>query len=111
VQDLAGGKRAFNLTVDASVINAHTPAFASANGYDGIAFDNLIGMWFHQFNSLSTSYANGRITQWTANGGWMDGSNRQTTLLVPLPAGAWLGLAGLAGVGYVARKRRTALQA
>jgi hypothetical protein len=107
----AGGKRRFLLDIDATAINAHTPMYpGGANDWTGVEFGNLIGLWFHTFTGLSTTYGQqGQLCGWDYQGhGWFDASNI-STVIVPLPAGAWMGLAGLVGVGVIARKRRQAM--
>ncbi|HLP83438.1 MAG TPA: VPLPA-CTERM sorting domain-containing protein [Phycisphaerales bacterium] len=107
----AAGKRRFLLDVNVATINGHNPLYPGGAGdWTGVQFDQMIGLWFHTFKGLSTGYgSNGQLTGWNFNTqGWFDGSNIQTVQIVPLPAAAWTGLAGLACVGVIARKRRAA---
>jgi hypothetical protein len=109
----SGGSRRFLLDIDASVINGHTPLYPSGqNDWTGVEFGSLIGLWFHTFTGLSTTYGGqGQLCDWNYNQqGWFDASNIQT-VIVPLPMGAWMGMAGLVGVGVIARKRRSAMKA
>jgi hypothetical protein len=108
----AAGKRRFLLDINVAGINGHTPLYPSGqNDWTGAQFGNQIGLWFHTFTGLATTYnAQGQLGDWNYNQhGWFDAANYQT-ILVPLPAGAWMGMAGLIGVGVVARKRRAAMK-
>lgn len=112
----ANGKRTIAFSIDASAINNRSPLYPQ-NGvaWTGIGFDALAGIWLHTYAGLSTSYdSNGFLT--ANNSGWnrrtegyFDGNNFTTTPVanvVPLPAPVWAGLAGLAGVAVIARKRK-----
>lgn len=106
----AAGKRRFLLDVNVASINGHTPLYPSGqNDWTGVQFSNMIGLWFHTFTGLYTTYGGqGQLCDWNFNQqGWFDASNIQT-ILVPLPAGAWMGMAGLIGAGVIVRKRRAA---
>jgi hypothetical protein len=108
----AAGKRRFLLDVNVASINGHSPLYPSGqNDWTGVEFGSMIGLWFHTFTGLYTTYGGqGQLCDWNFNQqGWFDAANIQT-VLVPLPAGAWMGLAGLAGAGYIARKRRATLK-
>jgi hypothetical protein len=108
----AAGKRRFLLDVNVASINGHTPLYPSGqNDWTGVQFSNMIGLWFHTFTGLYTTYGNqGQLCDWNYNQqGWFDASNIQT-IIVPLPAGAWMGMAGLIGAGVIVRKRRAAMK-
>jgi hypothetical protein len=110
----AGGKRTFNLSMDATTINNHIPLYPGPGGaseWTGVEFGSSLGLWLHTYDSLSTNYfANGALSQWSRGAeGWFDGSNFPT-VLVPLPQGVWAGMAGLAVVGFVSRRRKSAMQ-
>jgi hypothetical protein len=98
------GKRTFSLSLDASVINGHTPANPGPNGpseWTGVAFESLMGIWFHPFKDLQTSYGqDGYLTDWSGRQGWLDGSGFQTT--VPAPATG----ASLLALAFAGRRRR-----
>lgn len=110
-----GGTRTFNLTIDASVIQNHLPLYnnPSVDGdWTGLAFGPALGLWMHTFTGLSASYTSGgALSGWGYSGGhgWFDGSNLSDLVLVPLPAPAMMGIAGLGVVGVVVRKRKAAL--
>ena len=102
-EDNADGSRTFVLEFDASNINSFYDT-GSHPDWTGIGFDSLIGVWFHSFAGLQTSYnADGELTQWTRSSeGWLDFSNRSATA-VPVPLA---GAMGCAGLGLVASRRR-----
>jgi hypothetical protein len=108
VIDTPDGKRTFTLDIDASAINGHSPLFPGPEGpgeWTGLRFAERIGLWMHTYTTLNPTYGNdGRLCSWNNQGeGYLDGQNFVT---VPLPAGAWLGMAGLGVVGFVARRRK-----
>jgi hypothetical protein len=108
----AGGKRTFSLDLDASLINGFSPTNLGSNGvsdWEGIGFDQGLGLWMHSYDSLSTAYSNGALTQWNyGSWGLVEGSGFHT-VLVPLPPAAWAGIGGLAAVGFVSRRRKQAM--
>jgi hypothetical protein len=110
----AGGKRTFRLTIDASTIQNHSPLYtqnSAVGDWTGLAFGPQLGLWMHTFTGLQSNYLNdGRLCGWGWNQhGWFDGSGYQNVVLVPLPAPAMMGLAGLGVVGFVARRRAKAM--
>lgn len=97
--DNANGTRTFVLEMDATAINAY---YTTAD-WEGVAFGEKIGLWFHSFKNLSTSYnSDGTLASWSGTDGWLDLSNHNTTT-IPMPAA---GAMGLAGLGIVAGRRR-----
>lgn len=103
-QDI-GSKRLISLTIDASIINGHSPDYGVASDWTGIAFGQKIGLWFHPMTGVSAAYGqDGFLTAWSRQSeGWFDASNRGTTI-VPMPSAALMGAAGLVLVG--GRRRR-----
>jgi MYXO-CTERM domain-containing protein len=58
---------------------------------------------------ITNYFANGALCRWNGGAeGWFDGNNFPTGL-VPLPQGVWAGLAGLAAVGFVSRRRKSTM--
>jgi len=108
MQDV-GTKRIFSLTIDASAINGFNNPFSNQYGvaWTGAAFAEKLGLWFHTYKNLDTAYdSNGYLKTWTAGTtGYFDGSNFSTLLIVPVPSAVAMGLVGLAGVGYIKRRR------
>jgi hypothetical protein len=102
-QDNSDGTRTFVLEFDASTINAFYDT-ATHTDWTGIGFDSLIGVWYHSFAGLNTSYdSEGKLTQWSRSSeGWLDFSNRNTTA-IPMPLA---GAMGCAGLGLVIGRRR-----
>ena len=100
----SGGKRRMIFDIDATSINNHTPAYPGPGGiaeWTGAAFGNKIGIWFHPAKGVTSSYSNGKLTNFhVGQEGWLDGDNLQT---VPEPATMTaLGL----GLAAIARRRR-----
>jgi MYXO-CTERM domain-containing protein len=106
VQDVGATDRQINLTIRTNVINGHNPMYPGPMGaseWTGMAFDNLLGLWFHPMRNLNASYDSaGRLTNWGGTQGWFDGSNFTTTS-VPLPTAAG---AGMLAMGALALRRR-----
>ncbi len=100
----ANGKRTLSFAMDATAINNHNPMYPSGlNDWTGVEYGQSLGIWFHPFKNLSTSYNDqGYLTNWSGNDGWMDGSGIETRE-VPTPGAA--ALAGVAGLMMSRRKR------
>ncbi len=108
--NISGNRRSFNLEIDASIINGHAPTAPGPEGaaaWDGIRFGNSINLWMSTFDSLSTSYTgSGRINCWSDCGnGYFTACDEGNLVVVPLPASAYMGIAGLGMVALVARRR------
>jgi len=101
-----GSKRIFEMNLDASIINAHSPLLPGPGGVDewfGIGFAEQLGMWLHPVRDLSTSYnADGYLTSWNGTEGYLDLKDQTTT--VPGPGA--LALAAFGGLLGSARRRR-----
>lgn len=82
-----GNDRTFKFSLDASTLNSH-PTFTQPD-WDGVAFGEKIGLWFHGTEGLTTEYnADGSLKTFTyANQGWHDSKNNRTAK-VPEPASA-----------------------
>lgn len=117
IQSFAGGltvdnsvadEVTFSFSIDVSAINAYTPTTPGTNDWDGAAFAEKIGIWYHPvvFGGSGPSYnADGSLASFpVARNGWYDTSN-QMTMTVPEPAMALLMLTGLLGVISVRRRR------
>lgn len=102
-----GGKRTMTINFFADEINLHTPLTPPPNApgdseWTGLAFGQQLGMWFHPFSTLDTSYdQNGYLTDWTGTRGWLDGTGWET-FIVPAPSAAGV----LMGVGVLTLRRR-----
>ena len=97
------GTRTLGFTMDATLINEHAPLYPQNDVYSGIAYDSMIGYWFHPFAGLSTTYVGNFLSNWGwSRQGWLDGSNGR---VIPEPASALLGMLGLVAVARVASSR------
>ncbi|MEM1330207.1 MAG: hypothetical protein AAGG07_06575 [Planctomycetota bacterium] len=101
----SGTTRTFRIDIDASDLVLHNPVYGTAADWTGVAFGERMGIWFHTYSGLNTSYAaNGDLESWTRNAeGWIDKSNLLTDPIIPAPTAAAMGLAGL---GLAAGRRR-----
>lgn len=104
-----GGQRLLRLTIDATDILSHVPAFPSpTDPWFGTGYDNLLGIWMHPVRSFNAAYeaagegVRGRITSLSlGTQGWLDGTNFQTQV----PSPGTLALLGVGGVMMVRRRR------
>lgn len=107
VVDNMDGSRVMTLELDASMINAHNPAYPGPDGpseWTGLQFSEALGLWMHPLANLNSSYnQDGSLDQWSGTQGWFDGSNFETTT-IPAPAGAL----ALGGAGLLTARRRRA---
>ena len=96
-------ERTIGFSIDVTNINDYvpTPAPTGSEAWEGVRFDDQLGIWFHPSAGSTISYdANGEVDGYTfRRQGWYDTSNRTTTV-VPAPAPlALLGLALMAMLG------------
>ena len=112
VDDGLGG-RTMTLIMDASAVQNYVvinPAPDPDTDWTGLAYGEEIGIWFHPFRNLSTSYhgedlpGEGFLSAWSGTQGWYDTSDQTTTTtFVPAPGSA--ALIALSGL-LVARRKR-----
>lgn len=103
-----GGKRTVTFEIDTSILNQHKPRYGNGSEWYGIGFEEQVGLWFHTFEDLESSYEGDFISGWGfTSQSFVDGSGFNS-LVVPLPPAAAIGLAGLGGValgGRLVRRR------
>ncbi|MEM7575859.1 MAG: hypothetical protein AAF328_00160 [Planctomycetota bacterium] len=98
------GERTGSFTLDVSGINS-----AMGNGWQGLMFDETVGLWMHLFDHRKPGAqygSDGELKQWKfGKHGWVDtdGFATSETNAVPTPSAA---LAGLAGLGLLANRRK-----
>ena len=99
----SGGDRIFELVLDVSGINDHNPQYGSSSDWDGIQYDDTVGIWLKTYDQKkNVSYNHdGFLKCWDfCQIGYFDTDGRPT---VPAPATA--ALAGAAGL-FASRRRR-----
>lgn len=131
------GQMGFQFTIDVTNVNNAARVNALGWGvnsasWDGVSFGQNIGIWYHPIATLTAQISNGRLTRFDGADGFFDTTrNTGITTTVRCPGGgtptgnpprcpgppptgvsepgtlATLGL-GLAAVGLLARRRRTA---
>lgn len=105
-----GAKRQFNLTIDTTAINAHTPMYPSGNNdWTGAQWAEKLGLWFHPVKGLDAGYnSNGALKKWDITGqGWLDmaGCDTDHMQTIPLPTAGAMASAALLGMFGVRRRR------
>ena len=98
----------FSFNIDATDVNAHDPmnALVATDDWDGVKFDEHIGIWFHAvvFND-APQYANGILDSFDySKQSWYD-TGYQKTSVVPVPAAVWLFGSALLGLAGFARRK------
>ncbi len=94
--------RTISMNLDVSDINNYTPANGDPNDWDGVSFDENIGVWFHPVNLVNVAYnPDNSLSAFSYNrSGWYDTANQNAnTVSTPLPGGLLLFLVG----GFAAR--------
>ena len=78
--DLGGGRSSFSVSgLDVSTINAYTPWFGGTNDWDGVAFGENIGVWFHPAMMDSLTYACTLLVKFNHEvQGWYDFAGQPT---------------------------------
>lgn len=101
--DTPDGKRRIMFDIDASIINNSSPVYPGSSPWFGTGFGEELGVWFHPYQNLNTQYdpGSGLLTQWSGQGGWLDGRDF-TTQEIPSPGPVAL----IAGAGLLAGSRR-----
>ncbi len=102
--NIDSNNRLFKFEIPGSVINSFVPP-TNPGDWEGLAFAEKIGIWFHPVDDLTTNYlpGNGALCRWDYSAqSYVDGSNYSTEA-VPEPA-TMLVLA--AGVTALAKKRK-----
>lgn len=107
-----GTKRQFNLTIDTSAINSHTPLYPSGDDdWTGAQWAQKLGLWFHPVKGLDAGYnSNGSLKKWDITGqGWLDLADCDTDNMqvVPLPTAGAMASAALLGVAGIRRRRQS----
>lgn len=117
------GGRVLSLTIDTSAINAHSPLHGNPGDWQGIGFDENIGVWFHTYSYLHPAYGNDGFllpepsgSSWLHWGqypdqgeqfhGWLDATNLPSDVNIPEPAS--LALIGMGIAALTLRDRRDA---
>lgn len=98
---LTSNGNVLGFSIDVTDIKAFNPG----SEWDGAAFAEKVGIWFHPFFGEVESDQDGKITLLDINKqGWYDIANHHTTV-VPVPAAVWLFGSALAGFAGVSRRK------
>ncbi|MCA9278653.1 MAG: hypothetical protein H6815_10730 [Phycisphaeraceae bacterium] len=114
INDVSGGGRRVSFTIDAGIIQNHSPANPGNTPWTGVAFGETAGIWLHTVSGSSFQFGtygtyDDKLKKFTYyKQGWYDANFIPTDHPnVPMPAAAGLGLAGMLTLGSQ-RRRRTA---
>ena len=95
----SGNTRSISMSLDVSGINAYTPNNGLGNDWDGVSYDENIGVWFHPVNLTNVAYdQDNKLTAFSYNkSGWYDTANQSATPVAeaPIPGTVILMLAAL----------------
>lgn len=117
------GGRTLSFTIDTTAINAHNPLYGNAADWEGIGFDENIGIWLHTYSSLTPAYNDDHFliadpsgTSWLEWGqyddqgeqfhGWLDAADLRSDVDIPEPAS--LALIGMGSMALLSRGRNNA---
>ena len=117
------GGSVLSFTIDTSAINAHVPLYGNPGDWQGIGFDENIGVWFHTYSYLHPAYGSDGFLLPEASGsswlhwgsyedqgeqfhGWLDATNQPSNNNIPEPAS--LALVSLGAVTLMSRGKRNA---
>lgn len=100
------GTRTLSFDIDATAINNHTPLYPGNSPWTGARYGEKIGIWFHGYTGLQTSYGtDGFLSSLSRQGeGWVDLNDKSTS---PVPEPASMAALGL-GVAAMIRRRKSA---
>ncbi|MEM7229494.1 MAG: hypothetical protein AAF432_11845 [Planctomycetota bacterium] len=105
--DTNDGLLTMSFSIDADIINEHSPAFPNLDGnpWEGVGFTDTLGIWMHPVTNVDSVYGtDGYLDEFDfARHGWWDGE-MLATVESPVPAPGALALMALAAGRH--RRRR-----
>lgn len=100
----SGSYRTMRFDINVGGINSHTPIYPDSDPWKGAQFDNMLGLWMHPVDSLTTAYTNGYLSNWSHGyEGWLDLTGEHTEV-VPEPA--TMAVLGMGAVALMRRRRK-----